>query len=180
MQPIGRSFETARGSITIREALPSDAVQLRELRLQGLQDSPTSFSADYEVNFNQPMSHWEERLKFNEYGTLFFAEHAGSLIGMTGIRKRESPKTRHSADIFSVYVQPEWRGLHIAERFIETCVDWAKAHEVNILKLGVMTINTSAVRCYERCGFKVYGTEPRDIFYEGNYYDLHLMFRDIT
>ena len=180
MQPISSSFETTHGSIIIRAALPSDVAQYRELRLGALQDSPTAFSADHQVNNSYPMSHWEGRLKFDENGTIFFAEQAGNLIGMTGVRKRESPKTKHSADILSVYVQPDWRGLHIAEGFIEACIDWAKAREVNILKLGVMTSNASAIRCYERCGFKIYGTEPRDIFYEGKFYDLHLMFRSLT
>jgi len=180
MQSLNRPFETARGVITIRERQLTDALQYRDLRLFALQDAPTAFSADYEVNLNHPMSHWENRLKPDEYGAMFFAEHIGKLIGMTAIRKRESPKTRHSADIFSVYVHPEWRGLRIAESFIEACMDWAKVREVNILKLGVMATNTSAVRCYERCGFKIYGTEPRDIFYEGRFYDLYLMYREIV
>jgi ribosomal protein S18 acetylase RimI-like enzyme len=179
MQPISNSFESPRGPIIIREATPADVMQFRELRLFALQEAPTAFSADYQAYLGRPMSFWEGRLNFDEYGIIFFAEHAGSLIGMMGIRQRESPKTKHSAEVFSVYVRPEWRGLHIAEALIDRCVQWAKTREVNILKLGVMATNTSAVRCYERCGFKIYGTEPRDVFYEGKYYDLHLMCRDV-
>jgi RimJ/RimL family protein N-acetyltransferase len=179
MQPLNRTIETNRGKIIIRESTPSDVTQYRELRLGALQDTPTAFSADYQAHLSRPMSFWEGRLNFDEYGIIFFAEQASNLIGMTGIHQRESPKTKHSAEIFSVYVRPEWRGLHIAEGLIDLCVQWAKAREVNILKLGVMATNTSAVRCYERCGFKIYGTEPRDVFYEGKYYDLHLMCRDI-
>jgi len=180
MQKMIRSFETAQGPVILREANLADASQFRDLRLSALQDSPTAFSADYQVNLGHPMSHWEGRLAFDEHGIIFFAEHEGDLIGMTGIRQRESPKTKHGADIFSVYVRPEWRGFHIAEALVDMCVDWAKKRDVNILKLGVMTSNTSAVRCYERCRFKIYGTEPRDIFYEGKYYDLYLMFREIS
>jgi len=180
MQSIKHSVETLRGTIIIREATPADVTQYRELRLFALQDAPTAFSADYQTHLGRPMSFWEGRLNFDEFGIIFFAEHAGNLTGMTGIRQRESPKTKHSADIFSVYVQPEWRGLHIAEALIDSCMQWAKARDVNILKLGVMATNISAVRCYERCGFKIYGTEPRDVFYEGKYYDLHLMYRDIS
>jgi ribosomal protein S18 acetylase RimI-like enzyme len=180
MQSINRSFETTRGTVIIREATPDDVTQYRELRLFALQDAPTAFSADYQTQLSRPMSFWEGRLNFDEFGIIFFAEYAGNLIGMTGIRQRESPKTKHSADIFSVYVQPEWRGLHIAEALIDSCAQWAKAHEVNILKLGVMATNASAVRCYERCGFKIYGTEPRDVFYEDTYYDLYLMYRDLA
>jgi len=174
------TFDSSGGRIVIREANLADAVQFREFRLFALEESPTAFSGDYQANLNHPMSFWENRLQPDENGMIFFAEHDNRLIGMTGIRRRESPKTKHSADIFSVYVRPEWRGLHIAETLIEACIDWAKGWEVNILKLGVMTTNTSAVRCYERCDFKIYGTEPRDIFYEGRYYDLYLMYRELT
>ena len=180
MQSINKAVETSHGTINIRAGIPSDIIQYRDLRLSALQDSPTAFSADYQVNLSYPLSFWESRLNFDEYGIIFFAEQAGNLIGMTVIRQRESPKTKHSADIFSVYVRPEWRGLHIAEALMDSCAQWAKAREVNILKLGVMASNTSAVRCYERCGFKIYGTEPRDVYYEGKYYDLHLMYRDIS
>jgi len=179
MHPINKTIETARGTISIREAQLSDVVQYRGLRLDALLDSPTAFSADYELNLNQPMSFWEGRVKPDEHGKLFFAEHASQLIGMTGIRLGESPKTKHGAYIWGVYVRPEWRGQHIAEALIGTCIHWAKTRQVNIVKLGVMTNNTSAVRCYERCGFSIYGTEPRALFYEGQYYDEYLMFREI-
>jgi RimJ/RimL family protein N-acetyltransferase len=180
MQSINQILETTRGSVAIREAAPSDVEGFRELRLHALQNAPTAFSSDYEVNSNQPISYWEGRLTFDQHGTIFFAEYENELIGMTGIRRRESAKTRHSADIFSVYVRPEWRGLHIAEALIEACIAWAKAQDVNIVKLGVLSSSTSAVRCYQRCGFTVYGTEPRGIFYNGQYYDGYLMYRDIA
>ena len=171
---------TPRGQVTIRAGTPADAPRFRELRLLALQDAPTAFSADYEVNLNRPLSFWENRLSADEHNTIFLAEQAGRLIGMTGIYRRESLKTRHSADILSVFVHPEWRGLHIAEALIEACAGWAKAREVRMLKLGVNASNTAAVRCYERCGFKIYGTEPEDVFYEGKYYDLHLMYRELA
>jgi RimJ/RimL family protein N-acetyltransferase len=95
---------------------------------------------------------------------------------MTGIVRGNSPKTRHDALIWGVYVKPEWRGLHIAAELIHSCFEWAKARKVVLTKLGVVTVNQSAIRCYERCGFKIYGTEPRAIFYEGKYYDEYLMY----
>ena len=179
MQPLNGMFETSRGKIDIREATPSDVIQYRELRLGALQDSPTAFSGDHQMNLDKPMSFWEGRLSFDEHGTLFFATVENNPIGMTGVRIGESPKTKHGASIWGVYVRPEWRGLHIAEALIEACVGWAKLRQVNIVKLGVTTTNTSAVRCYERCGFTIYGNEPRAMLYEGKYYDEYLMSRDI-
>lgn len=177
MQPI--SLETRHGSVLIREATISDAEQFRELRLDALQDSPIAFPVDYGVNVNHPMSFWEDRLKTDETGIIFFAKHENGLIGMTGIRRGESPKTRHSATIWGVYVRPEWRGLRIADSLIDACIGWAKSHEVKIVKLGVTAASTSAVRCYQRCGFIIYGTEPRGIFYNGQYYDGYLMYRSL-
>ena len=170
-----KSIQTTRGAVLIREGNLGDAIQFRELRLFALQDSPTAFSADYEVNANHPMSFWEGRLTFDEHGVIFFVEHNHQLIGMMGIRKGESPKTKHSAIIWGVYVRPEWRRLHLAEELITACIEWAKARDVEIVKLGVVTTNTAAIHCYERCGFTVYGTEPRGIFYGGEHYDEYLM-----
>ena len=177
MQPV--DLTTPRGAISIREAKAEDVLEYRELRLHALQNAPTAFSSDYGVNLNEPIDFWEGRLAFNPDRTFFFAEFEKQLIGMTGVGKGESPKTKHNADIYSVYVRPEWRGLHIAETLIEACIAWAKARDVNIVKLGVLSSSTSAIRCYQRCGFIIYGTEPRGIFYEGQYYDGYLMYRNL-
>lgn len=177
MQPV--ILETARGSVRLRAGTISDAEQYRNLRLFALQESPTAFSADYEVNAKRPMSFWEGRLNNNENGSTFIAEHDHHLIGMMVILKGELPKLKHSAEILSVYVHPEWRGLRIADALIEMCITWAKSKDVVIVKLGVNSANKSAVRCYQRCGFTIYGTEPRGTFYGGKYYDGYWMSRSL-
>jgi ribosomal protein S18 acetylase RimI-like enzyme len=173
---MNRSIITPRGLIIIRDASPTDAMPYRELRLEALQDSPVAFSADYQQNLNQPSKYWQDRLTMAEdESTLFLAEHEGKLIGNTGIARGGSPKTRHGAWIWGVYVSPEWRGLRIAEELINSCFAWAKARKIVLVKLGVAATNISAIRCYERCGFSTYGTEPRAIYYDGKYYDELLM-----
>ena len=173
------NIETKHGPVAVREATLADAKQFRELRLDAIQDSPIAFPVDYEVNIDHPVSFWEDRLKTGETGRIFFAEYENRLIGMTGIRKGESPKTRHNATIWGVYVRPEWRGLRIADALIEVCIDWARSNGVIIVKLGVTQASTSAVRCYQRCGFIIYGVEPRGLFYDGRYYDGYLMYRSL-
>jgi RimJ/RimL family protein N-acetyltransferase len=177
---MNRSVTTARGEIAIRDATPTDAMSFRELRLEALQDSPTAFSADYQKNLNHPAKYWEDMLTMEaDEATIFLAEHEGKLIGMTGIARGRSQKTRHGAWIWGVYVKPEWRGLYIAEELIHSCSTWAKARKIVVVKLGVTSTNQPAIRCYERCGFSTYGTEPRAIFYEGKYYDEFLMSRPL-
>jgi len=175
-----RSFNTTRGTVIVREANLTDTAQFRDLRLNAIQDSPTAFSADLQTNTNHPMSFWEDRLQVDESENIFFAEYDGQLIGMTGIRRGQSPKTQHGAGIWGVYIRPAWRGLHIAEALIEMCVDWSKQRNVVIVKLAVVSNNESAVHCYKRCGFTIYGTEPRALFYEGQYFDEYLMSRNLV
>jgi RimJ/RimL family protein N-acetyltransferase len=171
-----KSLNTPRGIVVIRQSNMADAWNFRELRLEALQDSPTAFSMDYQRSFNYPSKYWGDTLAMDDdESAIFFAEHDRHLIGMTGIARGRSPKTRHGADIWGVFVSPSWRGLHIAEELIHACMKWAKAREIIILRLAVVTTNKSAIRCYERCGFTAYGTEPRSLLHEGKFYDEYLM-----
>ena len=173
--------DTARGTIVIRQSNAADAPAFRELRLGALLDSPTAFSMDYERSSKYPSKHWEDTLTMDDNeSAIFFAEHESQLVGMTGIVRGRSPKTRHAADIWGVFVSSKWRGLHIAEELIGSCKGWAQARDIVILRLAVVATNRSAIRCYERCGFSTYGTEPRSLLYEGKYYDEYLMYRDLS
>jgi RimJ/RimL family protein N-acetyltransferase len=169
-------FNTQRGNVVIRQSSPADASNFRALRLEALQDSPTAFAMDYQKSSLHPLKYWEETLAMDDHeSAIFFAQHDQQLIGNAGIARGRSAKTRHAADIWGVYVTPQWRGLHIAEQLIHSCNDWAKAREIVILRLAVVATNTSAIRCYERLGFVRYGTEPLSLYYEGTYYDEYLM-----
>lgn len=171
-----KSITTPRGIILIRQSSLADAASFRELRLGALLDSPTAFSMDYERASQQSIKYWEDRLVMDDLeAAIYFAEHNDHLIGMTGIVRGSSPKTKHAADVWGVYVTPQWRGLRIAEELIHGCKEWAKGRGVVILRLAVVATNKSAIRSYERCGFTTYGTEPRSLCYEGQYYDEYLM-----
>ena len=176
MQPI----ETPKGTVSFRPASFADVASFRELRLFALQDAPTAFSGDYAMSVNAPKSYWENRVKPNEGSIVFFAENENNLIGTIGILRGDRPKTRHSAGVWGAYVRPEWRGFHIAGALIESCIIWAKSRKVVTVKLAVVTSNAAAIRCYEQCGFKTYGTDPRVIYYDGKFYDEYLMARYIN
>jgi RimJ/RimL family protein N-acetyltransferase len=131
---------------------------------------------DYHKSANYPSKYWEDMMAMDDNEqAICFAEYEGQLIGMTGIVRGRSPKTRHAADIWGVFITPEWRGFQIAEELIRSCKEWAKARDIVILRLAVVANNQPAIRCYERCGFKTYGTEPLSLFLDGKYYDEYLM-----
>jgi RimJ/RimL family protein N-acetyltransferase len=162
--------------IIIRQAAISDLDSFRELRLDALKNHPTAFGADYEESAARPNEHWQERLKIDkEHEALFFAEQKNQLAGMIGIFRGSSKKSCHASTIWGVYVRPQWRGHHISETLVHSCLDWAKEQSLIIVKLAVVTTNRPAIRCYERCGFTIYGKEPKALFHDGVYYDEYLM-----
>ena len=174
------SIEMPPGAIIIRPGTEADAAAFRVLRLEALRTHPEAFGSDFETNDKLPLSHWADRLQaLGSESMIYFAEHDRHLIGICGIGRGHMKKIRHSATIFSVYVQPQWRGNHIAKSLIEHCIEWARAQSILIVKLAVITTNTSAIRCYARCGFSVYGVEPQVINADGVLYDELLMMRKL-
>src|SRR5215216_3278312 len=100
-----KSLNTPRGLVVIRQSSLADATNFRHLRLEALLDSPTAFSMDYQRSSNYPTKYWEDTLAMDDNeSAIFFAEHEQHLIGMIGIARGRSPKTRHSADIWGVFV----------------------------------------------------------------------------
>lgn len=173
---------TPNGLITIRPAVPEDAARVRELRLEALADSPEAFAADYAATAAESVDAWAERIARNiaeDKGVICVAAIEDRLIGMMGLGCGHWPKTRHGGMIWGVYVTPAWRGRHVAESLVDECVAWAQTHELAVVKLGVITTNTPAIRCYARCGFTIYGIEPKVIYYNGVFYDELLMARPI-
>jgi RimJ/RimL family protein N-acetyltransferase len=177
-----RSVITPRGAVTIRLGTEEDAPAYRDLRLEALRNHPEAFSSDYAAGLAKPLTYWAERLKPNVTDNtvmIYFAVHDRQLIAMCGIAREDSPKIKHIASIVSMYVQPDWRGFRIAEGLMAACLDWARARQVKIVKLAVVTTNSAAIRCYSRNGFQVYGVEPQALYYDGVYYDELLMARTI-
>jgi RimJ/RimL family protein N-acetyltransferase len=175
-----KQITTSRGIVTIRPAQETDALAYRDLRLEALHDHPEAFSSDYAVNQARPMAFWTERLRsLGSDSTIYFAIYQNSLVGTCGIYRGDSPKIQHSATIVGVYVQPAWRGLQIAEGLVAACLEWAHLQEIKIVKLAVVSTNTAAIRCYDSCGFKVYGIEPQAIYSNGIMYDELLMVRSL-
>jgi ribosomal protein S18 acetylase RimI-like enzyme len=173
---------TFKGVITIRSAVPDDAALLRELRLESLASHPKVFAADHASTAAEPVEVWVERIAeyaLDNKGVICVASTENQLIGMIGLVRGHWPKTRHSGTLWGVYVKAEWRGFYVAEALVKECIAWAQAQGLAMVKLAVITTNTSAIRCYARCGFTIYGIDPKVIYYNDVFYEELLMAKPI-
>ena len=175
-------LETPHGPLRLRPFVLEDLDRYRALRLEALQRHPEVYGGDHDTEAAQSDGDWQARaarMLNADNQAMFVAEDDGKLVGMTGIFRGHAPKLSHTATIYSVYVRASWRGSRITDHLIQLCLDWARPLGVNMVYLAVITQNSSAIRCYARCGFSVYGLQPAVIFHAGQYHDELLMMRRI-
>ncbi len=183
MRKMSNVLTTSKGIVTVRPAVPEDSALLYELRLEALDTHPEVFAADYDSTAAESAEAWSQLIAKNALsnsGAVCVAAAQDRLIGMTGLVRGHWPKTRHAGTLWGVYVNADWRGLRVADALIDECIAWARAQGLTMLKLGVVTTNSSAIRCYTRCGFSAYGTDPQVLYYNGVFYDELLMARPIS
>jgi ribosomal protein S18 acetylase RimI-like enzyme len=169
-------------TITIRPVRESDLPAYREIRLEALQAHPEAYGSDYAEQAADPESVWMGRIRASVEGTasrIFLAEDAETIVGLVAAYREKGAKVCHSATLVSVYVRPPWRGRGLAEQMIAQVLSWCASAGVRILRLTVVTSNTAAIRCYQRCGFRVCGVQPEVIRVGNQYHDELLMWRRI-
>lgn len=162
--------------ITVRKLAADDALQLRNMRLFALKDSPTAFTSSYEEElerFND--GDYVNAIQTNHY---FGAFHEDTLIGIMGYFVRPHRKQWHQGVLFGVFVHPDWRGNAISQRMLELLI--ADAHKrVEMMVLQVAVDNFSARHTYLKAGFQSYGVEPKALKVGDAYIDEEHMWLDL-
>src|SRR5688500_14895974 len=114
------SIETPHGRIIVRPTTSADAQQLRALRIEALTTSPTSFGSGVEDVDDHD---WVKLATGDAEHQVFVAEHAGELVGLTGLYRPTRSKAHHHADVWGVYVRPAWRRLGLAQALLNAACD---------------------------------------------------------
>jgi len=167
---------------------PEDAERYARLRLRMLVESPCAFGASPGDDKGQDLPHVRHMLAQEEYAV--FAVEAGprgpasgqelrELIASAGIMRWSSPKFRHRATVWGVYVEPEHRGLGLGRAVMAAAIATARAWSgVDYVDLGVSAAAPEALRLYENLGFVAWGREPEATEIAGRRYDeIHMTLR---
>ena len=140
--------------LEVRRVRAGEWRELRALRLESLQDSPSAFWKRYEEEVDAPDEQWHEWI-----ASTFVAVEDGRLVGMAaGASDSGQPNL---ANVFAMYVRPDARGRGVGELLVEAVVDWARRESFERIRLMVNVENGAAMRLYARCGFRDTGVrEP--------------------
>lgn len=160
----------------IRWLTPADAVAFQALRLAGLRASPSAFGSSYEEEKDRTGAMLQQRLATLPDRGVLGAFAQDQLIGMLGISRQDSLKTRHRMALWGVYVAPTYRGQGVAQALLQRAVAFAQGVPGAVqVHLSVNARNASAIRLYEQAGFKGYGTEPAALLVDSELHDELLM-----
>jgi RimJ/RimL family protein N-acetyltransferase len=158
-------------SIALRQLGQEDAPLYRDIRLEGLADSPHAFSSTLETEQDQPLDRFAARLADD---LVLGAFRGPRLLGVAGFFIQPRLKHRHKGMLWGMYVRPQYRAAGIGRMLVEAIIEHARQH-VELLQLFVVSDNLPARRLYTRLGFVEFGIERHATKYRGQYHDDVLM-----
>lgn len=161
--------------LQVRRLRGDDAAAFKAIRLHGLRLHPDAFGSSFEEEADRPLDRTAQAL---EDSFVAGCERDGVLLGVAGLRKGASLKTRHRGVLWGVFVDPAARGLGVGERLVAAILDQARG-ELEDLILTVSAHNATAIALYQRFGFAEYGLDRRSLKLGDGYVDELLMRLDL-
>ncbi|MGH6623494.1 MAG: GNAT family N-acetyltransferase [Burkholderiaceae bacterium] len=165
-------------TVLIRVLGPDDAAAFQELRLHGLQESPSAFAGSYEDECDIPIAIVAERLTARPDRCVLGAFDEHRLIGLLGLKREGARKLSHKAFLWGMYVNPTVRRSGAGRKLVAEALARAAAMPgVRQVNLGVNAANVAAIGLYEAMGFVAYGLERGFLLLDGQLHDEILMVR---
>jgi ribosomal protein S18 acetylase RimI-like enzyme len=162
----------------IRKLTKDDAHAYFSIRLKALLENPEYYSSSYEEEKNRKIEMTMDRLSqenFITYGV--FIEKI--LVGIITYAKESRIKTSHIADIYGMYVDSSYRRKGLAKALLNHVIKVANNDKIERIRLSVTKTNHAALQLYQSLGFVIYGTEPKSIKIDHQYFDAIYMNLDL-
>ncbi|HCR81015.1 MAG: acetyltransferase, GNAT family protein [Candidatus Pacebacteria bacterium GW2011_GWB1_47_8] len=158
----------------IRLLTTDDVAQYRALRLKALQTNPESYLSTYESEKNKPLDSFAWELRYatsqpvNGYYGVFIDDQ---LVGYTQLERSYLAKQQHIAYLYSLYVDPAYRGKGHASKLLTYLGQLAKEKAgIERLFITCNRKNLPAQELYKKLGFKQYSIREKSVKW-GNEYD---------
>jgi ribosomal protein S18 acetylase RimI-like enzyme len=162
-------------NIQIIKLPPERWNEYKTLWLRALKEDPQAFGDSYADKIIAPDESWKKNLQ----DTMLFATNETDLVGMLGIWQSAQDKENKTANVFGVYVVPEYRGKGISKMLMQSLLNELKVNpNITKLKLTVNKDQLAAVKLYQGFGFEIKSQEKARLG-DGNYYDEYLMEKDL-
>jgi ribosomal protein S18 acetylase RimI-like enzyme len=167
------------GSFAIRQLQPEDAAVLKPFRLRALADGEDAFHSSPD-EWDRPVAEFASFIAAEKVFGAFAADGRMAGLAVLALSGRARRKTRHKAEVWSVYVASEARRSGVARRLMQALITEARQIGLEALVLTVTARNTHVISFYQGLGFRIFGTETRMVkLADGTYLDDHYMQLDL-
>jgi GNAT superfamily N-acetyltransferase len=141
--------------VLVRAAVVEEWQVLRDVRLTALRDTPSAFGSTYAKEVQLAEQDWRDRAGRGSNFLAYLPEVSTTEPVGLAAGYLETPDT---AELVSMWVNPQARGRGVGEALIARVAQWATEQPgTKTLHLWVTDSNKSACRLYERCGFALTG-----------------------
>jgi GNAT superfamily N-acetyltransferase len=139
----------------VRRIRPSEADELRRVRLAMLEDAPDAFHSRLEDEAAERAEFWADRARRAASGdtvaTFVAVEHGRHLGSATGLRLDPA----QPALLVAMWVDPAARQRGLGRLLVEAVCAWAERSGSGAVELDVRELNRPAIELYRRAGFWV-------------------------
>lgn len=172
MQQIGRRADdhakmiaTGPGTLWIRRAKVEDAAVVAAFMARsftetfGPDNKPEDIAAHVKKSYGVPQQSAE--LGSQDYVTIVM-EGGAAIAALAQLRRHAAPpsvKGESPVELHRFYVDRPWQGRGVAKLLMGEAMLGAKALGARTVWLGVWERNARAIRFYEKCGYKMAGTQ---------------------
>jgi ribosomal protein S18 acetylase RimI-like enzyme len=139
--------------VTIERLSRQFAIQLKQVRLTALRDTPSAFSSTWARESQRSNEDWLKlALAWTSGQSVFYvALDEGTPCGMIAGKSDEIAPGR--AWVLSMWVAPALRRSGLGARLMNEVERWAQGLGIYELHLHVTSNNSTAQSFYEKCGF---------------------------
>ncbi|MDC2805880.1 GNAT family N-acetyltransferase [Leuconostoc suionicum] len=156
-----------------------DFLSYKMIRLEALKTDPISFGSTLEEEMIRTDEYFKNKVSMTPKHFVMGLYDLDKLVAVAVFTRETSLKESHKGEITSVYCMNEYRKQGLTTQLlIEVLKRAISLPDLKIIKLTVLSQNTSAQKLYTKLGFKTYGREPNSLYDGQQYYDEDLMFID--
>jgi len=158
--------------IEIREATAGDRDAIWDI-FREVVTARDTYAFDPGMSRHDALGYW-----FQADTRTYVAESRGRILGTYILRPNQSGGGSHVANA-AFMVAPDARGQGIGRAMAEHCLSEARLLGFRAMQFNfVVSTNDSAVRLWQKLGFKIVGTLPGAFHHpEKGYVDVYVMFR---
>lgn len=163
--------------IIIRKLQPHETSIYRQIRLECLKTSPDNFGSTYEEEVLNPKLRFEIYIENNSPDHVMFgAFDDDKLIGITGFNRMDRQRAMHRGEVVQVYVNSNYRGQNVGEKLLRSVIEHGFSLDgIEQIQLSVIAGNQTAIRLYEKIGFKTFGKQQNYFKVRDGYLDQQFM-----